>query len=102
MRNKSPWVGHWWWCNTNNSVAVVKQDGSLLNPTSYERNKAETTWIFLKGTLRSDKEVDFYEPGLRIRVSTVSIKDIPFPPVEYLDEGTHEFELTENSYILYD
>lgn len=100
--DKKPWVGHWWWCNTNNSTAVVKQDGPLKNHTSYERSKAETTWIFLKGVPYLNEEIEFFEPGMRTKVATVSVKDIPFPPVEYLDEGTHEFELTENSYILYD
>lgn len=101
MGNKSPWVGHWWSYKNADYVAVVKQDGELDSPTCYNKDKAETTWIFFKGAC-TDNHVTFHAPGnFKISMS-IPVEDIPFPPVDYIDMGAHEFELTENSYILYD
>lgn len=100
--DKKPWVGHWWWCNSDGSTAVVKQDGALLTPKRFDMAKAETGWVFISGS-SPFKDVGFFSPGNFGKVAQkIPIENIPFPPVEYLDEGTHEFELTENSYILYD
>lgn len=97
-----PWVGHWWWYSSDGCVAVVKQDGELLSPSCFDGEKAETCWIFL-GKAQIQVEVTFHEKGNSFEAKEkVPIEFIPFPPVEYMEEGAHEFELTENSYILYD
>lgn len=101
MKAKSPWIGHWWSYKNDDYVAVVKQDGELDSPYCYNKDKAETSWIFFKGTC-TDRHVTFHTPGNFGNSLSIPVEDIPFPPVDYIDMGSHEFELTENSYILYD
>lgn len=101
--NKEPWVGSWWVIHLfESSFYAVKQETPVTG-TSYNKDTHETGWINIS---EPAYPITISTPGGKDKIASLKVEDLPFPPLEYLQNlpigGIVEIELTNDSYYIYD